>query len=330
MRFRSPSFLPGVLSALACLSIALGVLPAHAQDAGKAAVPGTSPAVRTASATHAMLLGAARAGDRIVAVGDHGVVLLSDDGGKHFRQATSVPTRALLTAVSFSDARNGWAVGHRGTVLHSADGGENWALQRQDLDIDQPLFSVLFRDPQHGVAVGLWALMLQTDDGGKTWRKTELPAPPGAAKADRNLFHLFAGPDGALMVTGEQGAVLRSADGGRSWSWLDTGYRGSLWAGVAQADGTLFVAGMRGTVYRSTDRGAHWEKVPSGTGSSLTDLVAVGDGVAGVGLEGAVIRSEGVVLKAGNRADRLDLTAAVQARDGSLVTFSSRGVVAPQ
>ncbi len=273
-----------------------------------------------------MLLGAARAGDRIVAVGDHGVVLLSDDDGRHFRQAASVPTRAVLTGVSFADARNGWAVGHRGTVLHTADGGETWTLQRQDTGVDQPLFSVLFRDAQHGVAVGLWSLMLQTEDGGKTWRKTDLPPPPGATRADRNLFRAFASPDGAWLVAGEQGAVLRSTDNGRSWTWLDTGYRGSLWAGTALRDGTLYVAGMRGTVYRSKNQGAHWEKVPSGTASSLTDLVATGEGVAGVGLEGASISTEGAGLKAKNRPDRLDLTAVVQAADGQLVSFSARGV----
>ncbi|KWR87999.1 glycosyl hydrolase [Cupriavidus sp. IDO] len=322
--------LPRLLSVLATLSIAAGPLPALAQDAGKAPVPVADPAMRSPSATRAMLLGAARAGDRIVAVGDHGVVLLSDDGGKRFRQATGVPTHVLLTAVSFADARNGWAVGHRGTVLHTVDGGENWTLQRQDLSVDQPLFSVLFRDARHGVAVGLWSLMLQTDDGGKTWRKTVLPSPPGTTRADRNLFHVFAAPDGALLVAGEQGTVLRSADNGQNWTWLDTGYRGSLWAGTAQQDGTLYVAGMRGSVYRSKDQGAHWEKVPSGTASSLTDLVALGDGVAGVGLEGASIHVQRGTLKAGNRPDRLDLTAAVAAPDGTLITFSSRGPVPRQ
>ena len=39
------------------------------------------PAVATPAATKAMMLATARAGKRIVAVGDHGVVLLSDDDG---------------------------------------------------------------------------------------------------------------------------------------------------------------------------------------------------------------------------------------------------------
>ncbi|HJV93238.1 MAG TPA: glycosyl hydrolase, partial [Azonexus sp.] len=80
-------------------------------------------AAPSSAATLAPMLGAARAGQRIVAVGDYGIVLLSDDQGKTFRQAASVPISSTLTAVSFADARNGWAVGHWGAILRTSDGG---------------------------------------------------------------------------------------------------------------------------------------------------------------------------------------------------------------
>jgi len=310
---------------LTALALAAGA--AH----GATATLQETPALRTPSATHAMLLGAARAGDRIVAVGDHGVVLLSDDNGRQFRQAQQVPTRALLTAVHFVDARNGWAVGHHGVVLHTADGGETWALQRSDTGVDQPLFSVLFRDKQHGFAVGLWSLLLVTEDGGHTWRKQDVPAPPGGDKSDRNFFRLFAGADGTLLIAAEQGLVLRSTDQGAHWSYQQTGYKGSFWSGASLRDGTLMVAGMRGTVYRSADGGVTWSKVESGTASSVTDLVSTASGVAGVGQDGATIQggADGH-LHAHTRADRAELTAVVQAADGRLVSFSSHGVVAPE
>jgi len=295
------------------------------------AAPQLLPAARSPSASHAMMLGAARAGNRIVAVGEHGIVLLSDDGGRHFRQATLVPVRALLTSVSFADERRGWAVGHAGVILHTEDGGETWKLQRADTQADQPLFSVLFRDPDHGLAVGLWSLILETDDGGRTWRRRELPSAPGGSKADRNLFRLFSAPDGKLFIAAEQGLVLRSPDQGKTWSYLQTGYNGSLWAGTALPDGTLVVAGMRGTIYRSSDAGESWSKVTSGTRSGLTDLIAVPGGLAGVGLEGALLRSDGAAgIAAASREDRADLTAVVAAPDGRLVEFSTRGPLPPR
>ena len=76
-------------------------------------------ALPSAKAERAVLLGLARAGQRLVAVGERGIVLLSDDNGQRWRQA-QVPVSVSLTAVQFVDDRRGWAVGHLGVVLHSS------------------------------------------------------------------------------------------------------------------------------------------------------------------------------------------------------------------
>jgi len=321
-----------LMGLLAAMTVTLGgQVLAAAPQSPPPVPPQLMPAVLTPAAATATIFGATRAGSRIVAVGEHGVVLLSDDNGRHFRQAKSVPVRAMLTSVSFVDAQRGWAVGHAGVILHTGDGGETWTLQRSDTSADQPLFSVLFSDSNHGFAVGLWSLLLQTEDGGNTWRQRELPLPPGGTKADRNLFRLFAAPDGKLFVAAEQGLVLRSTDQGKSWHYLETGYKGSLWAGVAVPDGAVYVAGMRGTVYRSSDGGDTWRQVPSGTHSGLTDLVATPGGVVGVGMEGASIRSHDAGdMAVSVRPDHADLTAVVEAADGKLIDFSSRGPLPPR
>src|SRR6185369_10757001 len=75
-------------------------------------------------ASSSLLLDLALAGNRMVAVGERGHVLLSDDQGATWRQAKSVPTRVMLTAVFFVDADYGWAVGHDETILNTVDGGE--------------------------------------------------------------------------------------------------------------------------------------------------------------------------------------------------------------
>ncbi|MDR2239062.1 MAG: glycosyl hydrolase [Zoogloeaceae bacterium] len=294
------------------------------------------PAEKRAYASAEMLLGAARAGQRLVAVGDHGVIVLSDDEGATFRQAQAVPVRATLTAVAFADAQNGWAVGHGGVILHTADGGENWTLQHSEMDDDRPLFSVYFSDAEHGVAAGLWSLLLTTADGGKNWTAVTLPPPPEGGKADRNLFALFANDKGALFIAAERGTVLRSDDGGATWSYLSTGYNGSFWVGRALKDGALIVGGLRGTIYRSVDDGRSWHAAVSGTKSSITGLAEAGDEVLAVGLDGVQLRSSdrGVTFTASQRADSLSLTAlsvagaaGVAGQDGVLL-YSKRGVVA--
>jgi photosystem II stability/assembly factor-like uncharacterized protein len=287
------------------------------------------PAVQRDYATEEMLLAATRAGKRLVVVGDHGVVLLSDDDGKSFRQARSVPSRAPLTSVSFADARNGWAVGHWGVILHTSDGGENWVLQRSDTGVDRPLFSVHFTDAEHGLAVGLWSLVLATRDGGKTWSEVRLPPPPEGGGADRNLMAIFANSKGTIFVAAERGTVLRSDDRGATWTYLTTGYKGSFWTGCALNDDTLIVAGLRGTIYRSTDDGRTWQAVASGTKSSITHIAEVGGRVVAVGLDGVQLQStdRGASFTGSQREDNLSLTA-FAASGGRIQAYSKRGIVA--
>lgn len=282
----------------------------------------------TPSALSTGMLGAARAGKRIVSVGDHGAILLSDDDGRSFRQAGRVPVSSALTSVYFVDDKTGWATGHWGVILHTVDGGQTWTLQRSDLASDQPLFSVYFSDPREGWAIGLWSLMLHTMDGGVTWEKIALPPGPGSKKADRNLYGIFADKQGGLYVAAERGALLVSRDKGATWTYVETGYQGSFWCGAALPSGTLLVGGLRGTLYRSIDGGSTWTRAHSEYRSSITAIVPRRDGtVSAVALDGVelVSHDDGATFAGAQRPDRLPLTAAVENADGTLVRFSTTG-----
>jgi photosystem II stability/assembly factor-like uncharacterized protein len=325
----------GVLAALA-LSVFLAC-PANAREGAPPPVPGAGaapaspkiqPAEVTTAATRAMILSSARAGKRIVAVGNHGIVLLSDTDGADFRQAKSVPVRSTLTAVFFIDDTTGWAVGQWGVVLRTDDAGENWTLLRYDTSVDQPLFSVWFRDKERGFAVGLWSLVIATVDGGKTWTQVTLPPPPGGKKADRNLFKIFANRMGALFVAAEQGMVLRSYDG-ENWTYVNTGYKGSFWTGIVLNNGTLLVGGLRGTIYRSIDDGRSWREAKTEFKSSITDFVEAGGKVYAAALDGVFLESDdhGATFKGTQREDRLPFTAISVNSVGKVVKFSKQGVV---
>jgi photosystem II stability/assembly factor-like uncharacterized protein len=286
------------------------------------------PAMQVPHTGQAMMLSTARAGSRIVAVGDHGVVMLSDDGGRSHRQARGVPIDVTLTSVNFVGEREGWAVGHRGVVLHTKDGGETWSIQRIDQSEDRPLFAVHFLDAQHGVAVGLWSRVMVTFDGGSRWDAVALPAPEGAKKADVNLMALFADAKGRLYATGEKGVVLRSEDKGRTWAYETTGYKGSFWTGLATSDGTLIVAGLRGSLYRSGDGGRTWSRVETHSQSSITGLAMVGSQIVGVGVEGLTLRSDdgGLSFKADVCPERVDLTAIASGSGEQPIVYSRRGL----
>ena len=311
------------------LTVGLAIAVFCATAANVPSEPVVESAVRVAHATQSTMLAATRAGDRIVAVGDHGVILLSDDGGKTHRQAKSVPVDATLTSVSFVDAKRGWAAGHWGVVLHTEDGGETWSQQRLETGEDRPLFAIQFFDAKAGVAVGLWSLVVVTDDGGKTWRKVELPIPEGAKKADLNLFSLFADTKGKVFAAGEKGMVLRSNDRGGHWTYLSTGYKGSFWTGLVTAEGNILVGGLRGSLYRSSDDQRGWTRVDTRTKSSITALAQAGAEIVGVGLDGLVLRSQdgGATFMVGVRSDREALTALAINGSGQPILYSARGVV---
>lgn len=271
----------------------------------------------------APIYAAATAGRRVVAVGDFGAIVFSDDG-KTFRQA-NVPIRAPLTNVFFLDARRGWAVGHDGTILVTEDAGAAWRVQRAALGRDEVLMSVWFENAMHGLAVGQFGLALETRDGGRTWNKRVLAEGDAG---ERHFQQLVAAGGGLLFIAAEAGTLLRSEDAGEHWQAIQTSNKGSFWTGAALADGGLLMAGMRGHVYRSDDRGKTWAEVPSGTQQSLTGIVQHTDGsVRMVGLAGTSLRSTdgGRTFTAAARGDRAALTAIASGPWGDAV-FTTLGL----
>ncbi|MGY4494298.1 WD40/YVTN/BNR-like repeat-containing protein [Pseudomonas sp. TE3610] len=306
------------------------------------------PAVQSAQALHAVLLAVTRAGARLVAVGERGTVLLSDNNGTSWRQAP-VPVSTSLTAVQFIDGQRGWAVGHGGVVLHSADGGEHWQLQLDGhkgaaLELaaaqlagnpqrlaaaqrlvadgaDKPLLAASFTDARHGLVTGAYGLALYTEDGGATWSSWagRLPNPQG--------LHLYAvaqrGSD--LWIAGEQGLVLHSGDGGQHFQALTSPYDGSYFSLALLADGDLLLGGLRGHLF--TLRGEHFSEVGNPVPVSI-NAAWVGDrrlllvNQAGTVLQG---RLDGTGLVPLPLAAGAPLSAVVEASDGALVGVGFAG-----
>ncbi len=275
-------------------------------------------------AAHGLLLGVARASQRIVAVGEFGHVLLSDDEGVSWRQAQHVPTRTTLTCVTFANAEQGWAVGHGGQVLMTADAGEHWRVQFGTADGPDSLFSVLFIDSLHGLAVGPFGYAIVTVDGGETWSQFSVMA---GEDGERHLNGLFAGRDRRLLIAAEIGGVFVSDDRAATWRLVKLPYEGSLWGGTALNDGSLVVWGMAGHALRSVDNGETWRELATQTHQSLTAGVALaGSGLALVGLGGMVTVSDAQYLfKATTRDDR-QLAASVLLVPRGLLLFTAAGI----
>ena len=243
--------------------------------------------------------------------------------------APPTPRRgSTLTAVAAVDAQV-WAVGHEGVILHSADGGEHWQMQRKDpwkAGTDEaardprqgaPLLGVLFVTPKRGYAVGAYSLALRTEDGGESWQPMTVAAAPAekAAAADKggdknkdgnwtfsqselkigeeatpHLNAIARTGSGALLIVGERGSAFRSRDDGATWQRLQLPYDGSMFGVLGYEGDRVLAYGLRGHVYESNDLGGHWELRPTGTELSLMGGAALADGGA------VIVGANGIVL----------------------------------
>lgn len=274
-------------------------------------------------AAKSLLLDITRAGDRMVAVGDRGHVLISADEGGSWQQSIT-PTRAMLTCVSFADAEHGWAAGHDGVIVATADGGKTWTRQDGGKDLETVFLDILFLDTQHGFVVGAYGKFLETTDGGKNW------TPRKIAEEDVH-FNRLSHDGTALYLAGEQGTILISRDLGQTWQRSPLDYEGSIF-GVRPLTGGLLVAyGLRGRIFVSTDDGAAWQPRDNDIKTLITCGARLREGVVVLAGQGGnfFISRDGCRSFHHWKPDDFGTSVAdiAIARDGALVTVGEAGAI---
>lgn len=163
------------------------------------------------------------------AVGDRGVILTTQDGGRHWSEQTS-GTTAILRSVHFIDARRGWIVGGyiepfrdatQAVILRTEDGGRRWTLQ--PAKTLPALRRVKMLDAQNGWAVGESSPLypsgvFRTEDGGRHWSTVPAGRANGLLTGDftGRSRAVVAGREGQLqLVLGDETVPTRTPDLGR-------------------------------------------------------------------------------------------------------------------
>jgi len=345
----------------AAVALFIAAVSSVAQSANPPSVPDLLelPALESQRAQQALHLAVTAAGERLVAVGERGIVRLSDDRGHTWRQARHVPVSVALTAVAFVSASEGWAVGHSGVVLHSTDGGETWTRQLEGNQVaqivaqdareravageagadqrlrsaealvedgpDKPFLDVAFVSATQGYVVGAYGLALQTHDGGASWQSLmgQVPNPRG-----RHLYQVRL-RDQQVLLCGEQGALFRSTDGGHSFAEIDSPYSGTFFGALILEDHAVLAYGLRGNAWRSLDDGLTWQQAQIGQPVTLSAGLRLRDGSL------LLADESGRLLRSTDNAAHFatlplhpgtGITGLVQARDGALILSSSRGM----
>ncbi|WP_295687872.1 YCF48-related protein [uncultured Nevskia sp.] len=267
-----------ILAGLLGASALIAVLQVTAQEPAAAATPAvlsTAGPVAKATVERLLLNDATRAGKRIVAVGEHGYAITSDDEGASWQRGAGL-RRTMLTGVRFADDKTGWVIGHDGLIAATTDGGASWHEQRFAPDEEEPLLGVYARDASNAIAVGAYGLYLETKDGGITWTERKITE----GEDDRHLNAITAFGNGKLAIVGESGSLLISMDAGATWTAAKPPYEGSYFGALAIGSEGLMIFGLRGQAFVSSDAGVTWT---AAEGSGPVTLLG-----GGVGADGSV------------------------------------------
>jgi photosystem II stability/assembly factor-like uncharacterized protein len=266
---------------------------AQAQDySAQSALPNPEP-------EEAQLLAIERAGDRLVAAGERGLIVWSDDNGRTWSQSR-VPVSQTLTALSFPTDDHGWAVGHGGVILHSGDGGKSWQQQfdgesanqqwlddalRRQIELNRSIQATT-DEKRVVLEEALEEVIYEIED-------TELALESGPA--DPFLDVMFIDTERGWAV-GAYGLLFETRNGGLQWQIATAGIenmeRYHYYSLDKDSAGVMYLSGEAGLLYRSTDKGQTWERLGLDYDGSLFGVFAVDDGVAlTFGLRGNIFRS---------------------------------------
>lgn len=259
-----------------------------------------SHAVTTGSADLARVA-ANESGSVLVAVGAQGTILRSLDAGKTWQPARNDTIDTDLRAVVNHGGSRIWiAAGSNGRILRSVDDGKIWSVVESQLKV---AFQTLFVDPQtRSVLIGGDdGFVGFSKDAGVSWQVTAISMPDPVtpitafhrfgklllatsalgrfliSEDDANGWDLLQASTkafftdcafdplrAAIVMTGHNGDVVRSPDGGRTWQESEVSIDGNKnFLSAIRFDtrsGSLVAVGQGGTIARSTDGGAQWTK----------------------------------------------------------------------
>ena len=163
----------------------------------------------------------------------------------------SPPADCRLNDVWFLNARQGWAVGDRGAILHTDDGGQHWRWQASGVSCR--LRTVCFLNNKLGWAAGGFSqpyahtsvgVVLVTRDGGHTWTKSAkllLPAVRRLGFFDPQhgwaVTYSSAMYPSGVFVSNNAGRTWQPVMGGRSPGWQTGDFADASAGAVVGRDG---------------------------------------------------------------------------------------------
>ena len=278
--------------------------------------------------------------------------------------ASELAPKSLIFAVRQYGDRY-FAVGHRGHILFSDDGGDSWT--QAEVPVRSSLLDIYFPTPELGWAVGHEGVILHSADGGKTWVKQYDGVRYGVegktyyqALADANPddelypflveemdFAIQQGADKPLFkvrfyseteghALGAYGMILRTVDGGQNWVHVLEHMENDSFFHIFDfaplpGERRFFLAGEAGLFMVgdvNAETGTLIETVPW-EGSFFTSVAAADDAIVMGGLRGRMFRTTdaGQTWTVVEKPQTSSIVDSTRLADGSLVVVGIAGEI---
>jgi photosystem II stability/assembly factor-like uncharacterized protein len=236
---------------------------------------------------------AATNGRALVVVGNHGLVLRSEDEGSSWQRQelagwpslidlaacpdgtfaalaaegqafvsgddgrtwtpTPIPTEESPQGIVCDPADRLWVVGSFSTIVTSSDRGRSW--EDRSIGEDTIFTTIQFIDAENAVIFGEFGSNLRSTDGGATWTAGE-PLPNDFYSQDALFVDRETG-----WVAGLAGEIRHTADGGATWALQETPTLVPIY-GLARAQGGVYAVGGEGVLLHH--EAGRWRRVEHG------------------------------------------------------------------
>jgi len=295
--------------------------------------------VKSPKAVESLLLDVKKlSGGRLVAAGERGHILYSDDHGKSWIQA-DVPVIVNIISAHFVSDSIGWAVGHDGVVLKTADGGATWFRQfdgfkanEQTLVQREEFVADLESKLEEASDDEIEDLEYALEEAQFSLEDAQFDVEGGSTKPFLDVW--FKDENNGIIV-GAYGQMFKTTDGGATWNnvadQLDNPDCFHLNSIEQIQPGSLVVVGEAGLIMRSADNGDTWETLESPYEGSLFGAVSTRqlNGLLVYGLRGNVFRSSDF----GDSWEEIEvnteqtLNSGSAFKDGTIMLVGNNGVV---
>jgi photosystem II stability/assembly factor-like uncharacterized protein len=191
-------------------------------------------------------------GNRILAVGDQGTILRSDDGGTNWL-VHQIPVVANFYFLEYTDSLTfyvgGGDVNGGGQIYKSIDGGQSWALLYDNPSIT--LRDLDFVNDSLAFAVGRTGKIIKTTDAGQTWSNLS------SGSVNNFTCVAFLNPDTGY-AGGDNFGLYRTDNGGVTWSQAFGCPTNNIYCMEFVNDTLGWMGAFGGTILRTFNGGLNW------------------------------------------------------------------------